>query len=104
MEFDGIEILVETVPVPGTEPTSRLSDAGERVRTAFDSAQDVIVSLAARTAEVVRKLAASEVAHPCKLEVEFGLGFAAKGNVIVASGEANASLKVKLIYDASAPD
>jgi hypothetical protein len=103
VEIDGVEVLVETVPVAGSEPTSRRGDAGERVRAAFDSVPDVIVSMAARTVEAVRKLAASDAAHPSRLEVEFGIGFAAKGNVVVASGEANASLKVKLIYEASPP-
>lgn len=85
---------------PGSEPTSRLSDAGDRVRAAFDNVNDVIVAMAARTVDVVERLASSPAARPAKLEVEFGLAFSAKGNVIVASGEASASLKVKLTYDA----
>jgi hypothetical protein len=70
MRIDGVEVLVETVSVPGSEPTSRLTDAGERVRTAFDSAQDVIVSVAGRTVQVMRKLAESEAGHPATVEVE----------------------------------
>jgi hypothetical protein len=60
----------------------------------------VIVGMAVRTVDVIEKLTSS-AARPAKLEVEFGLGFSAKGNVIVASGEANATLKVKLTYDAT---
>ncbi|MBE8516017.1 hypothetical protein ILP97_00485 [Amycolatopsis sp. H6(2020)] len=39
---------------------------------------------------------ATESVHPAKLKVEFVLGFSAKGNVIVAGGSVDATLKVKL--------
>lgn len=100
MRFGGVEVLVETVPVTGTEPTARWGDAEERVLGALDSAQHAIVGLAATASHVMDQLSAHPTAHPAKLEVEFGVGFTAKGNVIFASGEANATLKVKLTYDA----
>jgi hypothetical protein len=98
MRFGGVDVLVQTIPVAGTEPTSRLGDAGQRVLDAFDRAQDVIVGAARSTVEVIGKLG-SEAARPDKLEVEFGLAFSAKGNIIVAGGSADASLKVKLTYE-----
>lgn len=39
--------------------------------------------------------------RPDQLEVEFGLSFSAKGNVIVAGTEAGATLKVKMVYHAN---
>lgn len=95
-----VEVQIETVQEPGSEYTSRLPEVGDHVRAAFDSAQDVILGMATRTAHLVERMASSPAAHPAKLEVEFGLGFSARGNVIVASGEANATLKVKLTYEA----
>lgn len=98
MRFGGVEVLVATVPVAGTEPTSRLGDAGAKAVDAFGRAHEVIVGAAASAVEVLGKLAA-EAARPDKLEIEFGLGFSAKGNVIVAGGSVDATLKVKLTYE-----
>lgn len=100
MRFGGVEVLVATVPVAGTEPTSRLGDAGAKAVDAFGRAHEVIVGAAASAVEVLGKLAA-EAAQPAKLEIEFGLGFSAKGNVIVAGGSVDATLKVKLTYEPS---
>jgi hypothetical protein len=47
---------------------------------------------------VLGKLA-SESTRPDKLEVEFGLGFSARGNVIITGGSIDATLKVKLTYE-----
>lgn len=98
MRFGGVDVLVQTVKVPGTEPTSRAGDAAAKVLDAFDRARDVIVGTAASTVEVLAALT-SQASRPDKLEVEFGLGFSAKGNVIVASGSVDATLKVKLTYE-----
>ncbi|MBB5850270.1 CU044_2847 family protein [Amycolatopsis umgeniensis] len=103
MRFGGVEVLVTTVPVAGTEPTSRLGDAGAKALDAFGRAHEVIVGAAASTVEVLGKLAA-ESTRPTKLEVEFGLGFSAKGNVIVAGGSVDATLKVKLTYEPQAAE
>ncbi|OLF07329.1 hypothetical protein BLA60_27545 [Actinophytocola xinjiangensis] len=98
-----VEVQIETVREPGTEPTSRLSDAGDRVHAAFGSAHEVIQGMAAKMVSAIDQLATSPAARPANLEIEFGLAFSAKGNIIVASGEANASLKVKLVYDVVPP-
>ncbi len=86
--------MVETTLVAGTEPTSALGDAADRVVDAFDRAREAIVEIAASTAEVIGR-AADRGAHPDHVEVEFGL----KGNVIVAGVSGEATLRVKLTYD-----
>ncbi|MFJ1768442.1 CU044_2847 family protein [Amycolatopsis sp. NPDC088138] len=98
MRFGGVDVLVAAVSVAGTEPTSKSSNAGAKALDAFTRAHEVIVGAAASTVEVLGKLAA-EATRPAKLEVEFGLGFSAKGNVIVAGGSVDATLKVKLTYE-----
>jgi hypothetical protein len=98
MTFGGVEVLVETVPVAGSEPTSAAEGAGEKVLDAFDKAREVIVGAAVSTVRVIEGLGA-KAARPDRFEVEFGLGFSVKGNVIVAGASADATLKVKLSYD-----
>jgi hypothetical protein len=106
MQVGGIDVLVETMHVAGTEATSGLDTAGERVLDAFDRARSVISSLAASTVDAIHDIASSSVAHPEHVEVEFGLSFSAKGNVIVVGASASATLKVTLKYkvDQSAKD
>ncbi|MGH3932167.1 MAG: CU044_2847 family protein [Pseudonocardiaceae bacterium] len=96
-----VDLLVETVPVAGTEPTSALTKAGERIIDAFAAAQMAIVEVASSTAEVLETLG-QRARQPDQLEVEFGLSFSAKGNVIVVAGETGATLRVKVSYDAKA--
>jgi ABC-type molybdate transport system substrate-binding protein len=103
MRFGGVDVLVQTMPVAGTEPTSRMSDAAAKALDAFDRAHDVIVGAAASTVKVLTELA-EQARQPDKLEVEFGLGFSAKGNVIVAGGSVDATLKVKLTYESKTPE
>jgi hypothetical protein len=98
VQVGGVDLLVETVAVAGTEPTSGLGKAGERIIDAFGQARTAIVEVAASTAEVVKKLG-EQTRCPKQLEVEFGLSFSAKGNVIVVGGEAGATLRVKVVYD-----
>jgi hypothetical protein len=95
----GIELLIEAVPVAGSEPTSRATDAVDGMVDAFSRVQDAIVEVAASTAAVIAE-AARRGAHPDRFELEFGLGISAKGNVIVASASGEATLKVRLSYDA----
>jgi hypothetical protein len=96
-----VELLVETVPVAGTEPTSAVSDAAERVVDAFDHAWRAIVEIATRTVGAIGE-AAERGAHPDHLEVEFGLMISAKGNVIIGGASGEATLRVKLSYDRAA--
>ncbi len=92
------ELLVETVPVAGSEPTSRATEAADGALDAFSRAQEAIMEVAASTATMIAE-AARRGTHPDRFEVEFGLGISAKGNVIVASASGEATLKVTLIYD-----
>jgi hypothetical protein len=94
-------LLVETVPASGSELTSgRLNRASDHVLGAFERAQDAIVEVASSAVEVVRKAEARAV-RPDRLEIEFGVGFSAQGDVIVAAVEGHASLLVRLVYDRS---
>jgi hypothetical protein len=95
-----VELLLETVAVSGTEPTSRLSDAVSSVEDAFARAQHAIVEIAASTAQVISD-AAKRGARPDSLEVQFGLKVSAQGNVIVAGTAGEASLQVTLTYSAA---
>jgi hypothetical protein len=97
MRIGEVDVLVETVPVAGTEPTSGLDAAGDRMLDALERAQATIVAIGLSTVDTIGKLALAAT-KPEKVEVEFGLGFSVKGNVIVASGQADATLKVKLVY------
>jgi hypothetical protein len=92
-----VEVLVETTPVAGTEPTSRVDSAVEHVGGAFDRAQAALLEIAAATVESVRQ-AAARAARPDQLEIEFGLKFSAKGDVIIAGAAGEATLNVKLTY------
>ncbi|MEU2062390.1 CU044_2847 family protein [Streptomyces sp. NPDC013455] len=95
-----VELFVETIPVAGSESTSRLSDAGDRVVNAFDRARDALVEIAASAADAVHRLG-QRAARPESLEIEFGLKFSAQGNVVVAGAASEASLLVRVVYDAS---
>lgn len=101
MRIGDVEVLVEATQVPGSEPTSALDTAQAKMVDVLHRAQDAILEVGRSTAEAAGKLATVAVARPEKVEVEFGLGFSVKGNVIVAAGGADASLKVKLVYDTS---
>jgi len=94
-----VEVLVETVPVPGSERTSgRLEDAGRRVVEAFDRAQQAIVEIAGQLAGTVEEMGRRAV-RPDHVEVRFGLSFTAQGGVVVVGGSAEASLQVTVAYD-----
>lgn len=97
-----VELLVETVAVPGSEPTStRMREAGRQVVDSFDHARDAVVEIATSTAQAVGRLR-ERAAAPEQVEVEFGLKFSAQGNVIVAGTSGEASLLVRMTYRAPA--
>jgi Trypsin-co-occurring domain 1 len=73
MRVGDVEVLVQTIPVAGSEPTSTLGDASQRVLDAFERAHQVIVGAAGSTAKVINKLGAQGT-RPQQMEVEFGLG------------------------------
>jgi hypothetical protein len=94
-----IEVSVETTTVAGSEPTSRTSDAADRVTDAFDRAKATILEVAGSTVDLIQQ-AAARGARPDHMEVEFGLKFTVTGNVIVAGATGEATLVVRLTYDA----
>jgi hypothetical protein len=99
IRIGGIEVLVETTEVAGTQPTSKASDAADHVLDAFDRAKQTILEVAESTAGLIEE-AARRGARPDQLQVEFGLKFSVQGNIIVAGATAEAALVVRLTYDA----
>jgi hypothetical protein len=99
MRVGDVELLVETVAVAGSEPTTRLGDAGAQVVEAYERAQDAIVALGGSVADTVRRLT-QQAARPEQVRVEFGLRFTAAGSVFVASAAGEASLRVTMTYPA----
>ena len=103
MRVGGVDLLVSTVVLPGSEQTSgRLDRAGQKVVDAFDGAQAAIEAIGSRVADTVRSLN-GQAAHPSGVSVEFGLSFTATGGVVVAGATAEASLKVTISYDRQTP-
>jgi Trypsin-co-occurring domain 1 len=98
VQIGGIEVLVETTPVAGSEPTSaKLDRAHEAVAGAFDRVQTTIMAVAESTVGTISHLA-KRSAHPDEMEVKFGLKFTAQGNVIMAGAAGEASLEVTMVY------
>lgn len=93
-----MELLVEAVPVAGSEHTStRLEGAQARAVEAFERAQSAIVAVASSTVSTIGQLGQHSV-RPREVEVKFGLKFSAQGNVIVAGVSGEATLEVTLTY------
>ena len=98
MRVGGMDLLVETTPVAGTEQTSgKLDRAQEAVADAFDRAQSAIVAVAESTVRTIGQLGKRSV-RPDEMQVTFGLKFSAQGNVIVAGAAGEATLEVALTY------
>jgi len=98
MQVGGVELLVETAPVTGTEQlSSTLDRAQASVADAFDRAQSAIVAVAASTVDTIGRLGERSV-HPDEMTVTFGLKFSAQGHVIVAGASGEAALEVSLTY------
>jgi Trypsin-co-occurring domain 1 len=97
LQVGGVELLVETTPVAGTEQTSALDKAQAAVAEGFDRAQAAIVAVAESTVNTIGQLAKRSV-RPDEVEVKFGLKFSAQGNVIVAGAAGEATLEVTLTY------
>ena len=100
IQVGDIVIEVEAVTVPGTQPTASPAKAAEKVREAFDRAQETIVQIAQSTAQMIDRAGAA--ARPDRVDVVFGLKFSVSGGVIMAGVAGEASLKVTLGYDVAA--
>lgn len=104
MRFGDVELLVQTVPVAGLEPTSAVGKAADQVVDVLERVRSAVRAVAVSVAGVIEDVNAARVVRPDQVAVELGLGFTAKGNVILVGGEATASLKITLTYHApSAP-
>jgi len=97
-----LDLEVEVVPVAGSEGTSAASRAAEGVVDAWEQAQRAIEEITVSVAGVIER-SAKRAVRPDHLEVAFGLKISAKGNVVVAGASAEASLSVKVTYDAKPP-
>lgn len=97
--FGDVEIAAEVLTLAGAEPLSAVTKVGKQVTDALSQAQTVIVAMAGATADAIRMLREAKAKQPDKVEVEFGIGFSVKGNAVVVTADANATLKVKLVYD-----
>lgn len=103
MRLGDVDVLVETVPVAGLERTSAVDKAADQVVDVLERARSVVRAVAVSVAGVIEDVTAARVVRPDQMAVELGLGFTAKGNVIVVGGEATASLKITLTYQAPSP-
>lgn len=99
----GVDLMIEAVPAAGSESTSRLEDVGGRALDAFDRARDAVVAVATSTAETIHRLH-DLVVQPEEVEVEFGVKFSAQGGIIVAGVSGEATLLVRLKYQASSTE
>ncbi len=95
------ELLVEVVQVAGSEPTARRNNAGRRATEAFESAREAIVALVDSATRLTGELADRSIATE-SLQLEFGLKFSTQGNVIIASGSAEAALTIRFTLPGAA--
>lgn len=100
VRFGDVELLVETVPVASSEPTSAVGMVGQRVVDVFDEADTAIVAVASSVAGTVRRLAARS-ACPDRVQVEFGVKFSVQGKAIVAAASGEATLRVMVSYESA---
>lgn len=100
IRIGAVELLVETTPVAGSEPTSTLSRAQEAVGDAYERAQTAIVAVASSTVDVISQLS-DQAVRPEQVEVKFGLKFSMQGNVVLAGASGEATLEVTLRYGTS---
>ncbi|MGQ0778561.1 MAG: CU044_2847 family protein [Pseudonocardiales bacterium] len=101
MRIGGVELLVETTPVAGSEPTSALGRAQDAVVGAYERAQAAIVAVASSTVDVIGQLD-DKPARLEQVEVKFGLKFSAQGTVVLAGASGEATLEVTLRYSPGA--
>jgi Trypsin-co-occurring domain 1 len=95
-----VSLVIETIQLPGSEPTAGWRDVTSRVSDAFEKAQEAIVELASKLATTVSNLETSGK-RPDHLALEFGLSFTVEGNLLFVASSADASLKVTISYDRS---
>ena len=100
LRFGDETVMVATVLPPGTQPTSAADKLRDRAVDALKEAGSTIEAVARGTVETAGRLTKAALA-PASIEVEVGIAFTAKGGVIIAGGEVEASIVVHLSYDLS---
>lgn len=98
MQVGGVDVLVEVRSTPGTEPTSLVDKALDKVEGAFARAEETIVAMSGRMATAFDALPPG-ARRPSEITVDFGLAFSASGDVIVSAASAEASLQVSVTFD-----
>jgi hypothetical protein len=98
-DIDGVPVLVEVMSAPGTEQTASPVRPAERIHEMFVHAESVISKIAESAVRVGRQIA-RQAQSPNKVEVQFGLAFTAQGQIVIAKATVEASLSVKVTYDA----
>ncbi|HUB38580.1 MAG TPA: CU044_2847 family protein [Streptosporangiaceae bacterium] len=101
LRFGEETVMVATVLPPGSQPTSVADKLRERSIDALHEVESTIEAVAKGTVETAGRLTKSALA-PASIEVELGIAFTAKGGVIIAGGEVEASIVIHLTYDLSA--
>jgi hypothetical protein len=71
VQVGAVELLVQTVPVAGSEQTSGLDEAGRRVVDAFDRAEEAILEIAGKLAGTVAELG-RRATQPEQVQVQSG--------------------------------
>jgi hypothetical protein len=100
LRFGEETVMVATVVPPGSQLTSAADKLRERAVDALKGAGSTIEAVAKGTVETAGRLTKAALA-PSAIEVEIGIAFTAKGGVIIAGGEVEASIVVHLSYDLS---
>jgi Trypsin-co-occurring domain 1 len=98
LRFGDQTVMVATVVPPGSESTSAADKIRERAVDALEQARSAIEAVAESTVETANSLRKAAMA-PASVEVELGIAFTAKGGVVVAGGEVQASIVVHLTYE-----
>jgi hypothetical protein len=101
LRFGEETVMVATVLPPGSQPTSAADKLHERAVDALKEVESTIEAVAKGTVETAGRLTKAALA-PASIEVEIGIAFTAKGGVIIAGGEVEASIVIHLSYNLSA--
>jgi hypothetical protein len=78
--------------------TSKIDDAIQKVTDSLAKKLEVLTSLS----DAVSKALKESKRTFSNVEIEFGLSFTGKGNIYVVQAEAEATIKVKLVFDPQA--
>ena len=98
IEIDGILIEVSTNQNEIEMLSSSSNDVIEKVDNSIINLKSVLLKAISPIVDTYKELNKDMSIE--KAEVEVGIGFSAKGNIFIASGEGNANLNIKLTLSA----